>query len=220
MSFRFSHANVPPDERVAFLLNQRADLRDWAAIPLYAGFATAPLYDHLPGIQQAGIIIALIAGTALWQRFFRRWIERRVGVFRERPALPKRPKHAFLREAKIWGAVLVLTALIIYVRRDAPHYPPHGWMERTVGIWLVGAVIVCLRRFAEKTNLPQRRLWNGVAAAVLMFGWSFEATSPVSYAALLVLLGSVYLALALLDLILLLNLAATARSRDGQEAHA
>jgi hypothetical protein len=210
-----SRVLFPLNPRVDFILNHRNDLRDWAGIPIDVGFITAPLYDHRSGIQQTVIILALLAGTWLWERAFRAWIENRIGVFRECAIFPFKPfRLSFLREARIWGVMLLITAATIFLHRNSRYYSPNGWIERSVGIWLFCAVILCLRRVFDAANLLERRRWNGVAAVVLIVAYNFIGASPHSHAALLMVLGGVCLALALLDVRLLLHFARTPLSTE------
>jgi len=206
----------PLNPRVDFILNHRNDLRDWAGIPIDVGFITAPLYDHCPGILQLVIVLAFVAGSFFWERAFRAWIESRIGVFRDAVVFPaKLFRLSFPREARVWGVLLLVTAAMIFLHRASPHYGPDGWIEHSVGVWFVGAIILCLRRVFDPTNLHERRRWNGVAGVVLVAAYYFLGASPFSYAALLVVLGSVYLALALLDVRLLLHFARTPLSKEG-----
>ncbi len=157
-----------------------------------------------------------MAASWFWERAFRAWIEGRIGVFRDGVVFPAKPfKLSFAREARIWGVLALITVVIILLHRNSTHYEPDGWMERSVGGWLCGAIILCLRRLFDNTNLRERRLWNGVAAVVLIAAYTFTGASPNSYAALLVLLASVGLALALLDVGLLLHFARTPLSNEG-----
>jgi hypothetical protein len=211
-----SRVLVPINPRVDFILNHRNDLRDWSAIPFDIGFITAPLYDHRPGILQLAIVLAFVAGSFFWERAFRAWIESRIGVFRDGVLFPAKPfKLSFAREASIWGVLALMTAVMILLHRNSTHYEPDGWMERSVGAWICGAIVLCLRRLFDGTNLRERRRWNGVGAIILIAAYNFIGASPNSYAVLFVVVGSVYLVLALLDVGMLLHFARTPLSNEG-----
>lgn len=211
-----SRVLFPLNPRVDFILNHRHDLRDWSGIPFDIGFITAPLYDHRPGIQQLVIVLAFVAASWFWERAFRAWIESRVGVFRGGAVLTAKPfKLSFAREASLRGVLALITAGGILLHRNSPYYEPDGWMERSVGVWFGGAIILCLRRLFDGTNLRERRRWNGGAAVVLIAAYNFIGASPNSYAALPMLLGFVHLVLALRDVRLLLHFARTPLSDEG-----
>jgi len=204
---------LPLNPRVDFILNHRNDLRDWSAIPLDVGFITAPLYDHRPGILQVVIVLAFVAGSFFWERAFRAWIESRIGVFRD-GAAAKPFRLSLAREARVWGVLLLVTAAMIFLHPNSPRYRPDGWIEHSVGVWFVGAIVLCVRRVFDPTNLRERRRWNGVAAVVLIAAYYFLGAASISYAALLMVLGFVYLTLALLDVGMLLHFARTPLSNE------
>lgn len=201
---------LAPNRRVAFLINQSADMQNWRCVPLYIGMILAPLYDHSPLPQQIASIGSVLVATWLWMRLLRRWIENRVDLSQLRAARIANPSMpGRRREAAIWAEWILVVVAIVILRRNSPQYHPHGWLEQSTGVWLCLAIVLCLSRAFDATNLRQRRVWNGVSAVALMISYGFLGTSPQSYAELLVVLGIVYLVLALLDTGMLLHLAVT-----------
>jgi hypothetical protein len=86
---------------------------------------------------------------------------------------------------------------------------PTVWVERSSGTWLCMILVYCLYRALDRTNYRSRRLWYGIAALVLTVGYYFLNTSPGSFAAILVLIGTTTIILGLLDLGLLFHFAST-----------
>jgi hypothetical protein len=201
---------LPANPRVEFLVKHRADLDSWTLMPFFFALMVAPLYDHRPNDQQVLIGISVLAANWLWSRFSKRWVEGRVGVFRPRAssslqALNKRPRRL---TGQAWAALVVVVAVSTYLHHgEHTFYRPDGWMERAAGTWLCMSIVACLSRFLDRSNLRQRRLWYGIAAAVLAFAFSFAGTHW--YATVLVLLGATGTVLGLLDLGLLLYFART-----------
>jgi hypothetical protein len=209
-----------PNPRVGFLLNQRHDLRNWSWIPFHIGIMMAPLYDHRSAWVQVAVLFAVLVAGGLWERWFQTWIEARIRVFRDPQVFPRTsPGESLGSLFAISGALLLLTAAVTFLRRGAAYYPPDGFVEHSAAVWCVGAIILCVRRVLNPANLRERRLWNAIAAAVLVLSLSLVGSWPRSYSDLLVAVGSVNLALAILDIRLLLYLGPQ-RGGDREEAHA
>jgi hypothetical protein len=220
---------LPPNPRVDFLLAHGAAMDRWKTIPYQLGFVTAPLWDHRPGEQQAVIILAFIGSSFLWTYLARPWVEGHIGLFRPRADIFRKgaadsglSKEAVRRQrwqkamyyALLLGVFLGVAFLTHAPQRD---FPTRGWMEHATGVWIVMTVIDCVNRATDRTNLRTRRIWNIAAAVVLACGFGFGGATVNSYAVLLVLLGVVNIALALLDLGLLLHFAVTPISlREGE----
>jgi hypothetical protein len=201
--------SMPANKRADFYFRKDTDQSYWGAIPVFIGFVTAPLYDHRSALTQTIIILSILAVCWPWIHYVQRWIDSRIGFVPARTSssgLTSEPlRHRFIHDALLWLAIFVFAGALAFLGRHASVYKPSGWIEQTCGIWLVGALFICLRRATAPTNPRQRRLWNVVAFCILGIGWGFENSTPYSHAALLVLLGSVHIALALLDLRLILQ---------------
>lgn len=209
---------LPPNPRVNFLLAHGAALDRWKVIPFYLGFVTAPLWDHRSGVLQAVIILGFIGSSSLWTRLLRSWVEERIGVFRPRVVSERMRKEVGrrdrLRRLALYAALVGIFFAATFLTHGDREYPSRGWMEHATGVWICMAVMDCVNRATDRTNLQTRRIWNITAAAVLACGLGFSGATVNSYA---VLLGVVNIALALLDLGVLLHFAATPISlREGE----
>ncbi len=217
---------LPPNPRVNFLLVHGSALDRWKLIPYQLGFVTAPLWDHRSGLQQAVIILAFLGSTYLWTRLARPWVESRIGIFRPRAVRVRSSKELVrrqrLRKVALYAALTGVyfgVGLLLCFNQDQDHNAS-GWMERATSVWSCMAIVDCVNRAADMTNLRSRRAWNIIAGIVLAGGFGFSGATANSYAMLLVLLGSVNIVLALLDLGLLLHFAATPLQAGSEETHA
>lgn len=212
---------LPPNARVNFLLAHGAAMNRWKAIPYYLGFVTAPLWDHRSGLEQAAIISGFIGSSFLWAYLARPWFEGRVGFFRPhttRAGLGREELDKLPQKAAMWMALIAVCFGVVHLYGNGMRSHGTVWMERWMALWLFMTVNDCVDRAADMTNLRARRTWNIIAAFLFVGGWGFSGATPSSYPAVLVTLGVVNIALALLDLGLLLHFAATPLVAGSEEA--
>jgi hypothetical protein len=217
---------LPPNPRVNFLLAHGAALDRWKVIPFYLGFVTAPLWDHRSGAQQTVIILGFIGSSFLWTYLLRPWVDGRIGVFRPRVVSERLRKEAarpdrrrrFALYALLLGVSLGAGLGFRFLFHFFGDYHASSWMEHATGVWTFMAVTDCVGRAADRSNLRARRMWNIGAGVVLAGALGFLGATQDSYAIVLVMLGVVSIALALLDLGLLLHFAATPMVAGAEEA--
>lgn len=209
----------PQNPRVEFLTKHRVDLELWSIIPVNLALAAAPVYDRLAAPQLTAILVAILASNWLWLWWSTPRIEKFIGVFRANSfANRKFNRRPWSLTVRVWGTLLTVVAIIIFLNRDRHSYRGDVWMERSSGTWLCLLLVFCLYRALDRTNYGPRRLWYGIAALVLAVGYYFFSTSPGSFAVTLVLLGTTGIVLGLLDLGLLFHFASTSvPESDGRD---
>jgi hypothetical protein len=137
-------------------------------------------------------------------------IEERIGVFRANSCANRKfNRRPWSLTVRVWATFLTVVAIIVFLNRDRHFYRGNGWVESASGTWLCLMIVYCLYRALDRTNYRPRRLWYGIAAVVLVVSYDFLATSPGSFAVILILIGTTGIILGLLDLGLLFHFAST-----------